>query len=167
MADFHSRLHVKATRSLEKGFANAVSPFQDFIHEQKTASTLLLSSTLIALIIANSPLADVYQALIETHFGFVLGDKDYSMSLHHWVNDGLMALFFFIPGLEMKRELLVGELRDVARAVPVFAAAVGYVLPCRRIPVIEKNRNKSFSVDVNSSSSLVQAVNRNHDGIMK
>ena len=52
MADFHSRLHGKATRSLEKGFANAVSPFQDFIHEQKTASTLLLSSTLIALIIA-------------------------------------------------------------------------------------------------------------------
>lgn len=138
MADFHSKLHGNATSTLEKGFASAVSPFQDFIHEQKTTSILLLLSTLIALIIANSLLADACQALIETRFGFVLGDKDYSMSLHHCVNDGLMALLFFIPGLEMKPELLVGELRYVAHAVPVFAAAVGYLLPCRRIPVIEK-----------------------------
>ena len=128
MADFHSKLHGNATSALEKGFASVVSPFQDFIHEQKTTSILLLLSTLIALIIANSPLADAYQALIETRFGFVLGDKDYSMSLHHWINDGLMALFFFILGLEMKRELLVGELRDAARAIPVFAAAVGGML---------------------------------------
>ncbi len=128
MADFHSKLHGESTSVLEKGFANVVSPFQDFIHEQKTASMLLLLSTLIALIIANSPLADAYHALIETRFGFVLANSDYSMSLHHWVNDGLMSLFFFILGLEMKRELLVGELRDAARAVPVFAAAVGGML---------------------------------------
>ena len=144
MADFHSKPHGNATSTLEKGFANAVSPFQDFIHEQKTTSILLLLSTLIALIIINSPLADAYLALIETRFGFVLGDKDYSMSLYHWVNDGLMALFFFIPGLGMKTELLVGELRDVAHAVPVFAAAVGYLLPCRRIPVIEKTGTDHF-----------------------
>jgi NhaA family Na+:H+ antiporter len=128
MADFQSKLHGKATSALEKGFANVVSPFQDFIHEQKSASILLLLSTLIALIIANSPLADAYHVLIETRIGFVLGDNDFSMSLHHWVNDGLMSLFFFILGLEMKRELLVGELRDAARAVPVFAAAVGGML---------------------------------------
>ena len=134
MADFHSKLQGKATSALEKGFANAVSPFQNFIHEQKSTSMLWLLSTLIALITANSPLADACLALIETRFGFVLGDRDYSMSLYHWVNDGLMALFFFTPGLEMKPELLVGELRDVTHAVPVFAAAVGYVSPCRRIP---------------------------------
>jgi NhaA family Na+:H+ antiporter len=128
MADFHTKLHGKATSALEKGFANVVTPFQEFIHEQKTTSMLLLASTLIALIIANSPLADAYHALIETRIGFVLGDSDYAMSLHHWINDGLMALFFFILGLEMKRELLVGELRDAARAIPVFAAAVGGML---------------------------------------
>jgi Na+:H+ antiporter, NhaA family len=128
MADYHSKLHGKATSTLEKGFANVVSPFQDFIHEQTTTSMLLLASTLIALIIANSPLADAYHALIETRMGFVLGDYDYAMSLHQWVNDGLMALFFFILGLEIKRELLVGELRDVARAAPIFAAAVGGML---------------------------------------
>jgi NhaA family Na+:H+ antiporter len=144
MADFHSKPHGKATSTLEKGFANAVPPFQDFIHEQKTASILLLLATLVALVIANSPLADACQALIETRFGFVLGDKDYSMSLYHWVNDGLMALFFLIPGLGMKPELLVGELRDVAHAVPVFAAAVGYVSPYRRIPVTEKTGTDHF-----------------------
>jgi len=144
MADFHSKLHGNATSTLEKGFVNAVSPFQDFIHEQKTTSILLPLPTLIALIIANSPLADAYLALIVTRFGFVLGDKDYSMSLHHWVNDRLMALLFFIPGLEMKPELLVGELRDVAHAVPVFAATVGYVSPYRRIPVIEKTGTDHF-----------------------
>ncbi len=128
MADSHSKLHGKATSALEKSFANVVTPFQEFIHNQKTASKLLLLSTLIALIIANSPLTDTYHTLIETRIGIVLGNNDYSMSLQHWVNDGLMALFFFIPGLEMKRELLVGELRDAARTIPVFAAAVGGML---------------------------------------
>lgn len=128
MADFHTKLHGKTTSALEKGFANVVTPFQEFVHEQKTTSMLLLVSTLIALIIANSPLAGAYHALIETRVGFVLGGSDYAMSLHHWINDGLMALFFFILGLEMKRELLVGELRDAARAMPVFAAAVGGML---------------------------------------
>lgn len=128
MTDSSSRLHGKTTSTLEKGFASVVEPFQGFIQDQKTASTLLLLCTLIALIIANSPLANAYHALLETRIGFVLGDSDYAMSLRHWVNEGLMALFFFILGLEMKRELLVGELREAARAVPVFAAAVGGML---------------------------------------
>ena len=118
MADFHSKLHGKATSALEKGFANAVSPFQDFIHEQKTTSMLLLVSALIALIIANSPLAATYHALIETRVGFVLGDIDYAMSLHHWVNDGLMALFFFIPGLAL--------LGGIGFTMSIFIAALGF-----------------------------------------
>ncbi len=128
MADLHSILNGKATTALEKSFANVVTPFQEFIHEQKTASIMLLVSTLIALIIANSPYAAAYHALIETRVGFLLADTDYAMSLRHWVNDGLMALFFFVLGLEIKRELLVGELREAARAIPVFAAAVGGML---------------------------------------
>lgn len=122
------KLHGKSTSALEKSFSSVVTPFQEFIRNQKTASVLLLLSTTTALIIANSPLADAYHALIETRMGFVLGDDDLTMSLQHWVNDGLMALFFFILGLEMKRELLVGELRDAARALPVFAAAIGGML---------------------------------------
>lgn len=128
MSDTQSKLHGRTTSPLEAGFQQVVTPFQEFIHDQKTASVLLLLSTLAALIIANSPLAHAYHSLIDTPMGFVLGDHNYSMSLHHWVNDGLMALFFFTLGLEVKRELLVGELRDPARAIPVIGAAMGGML---------------------------------------
>jgi NhaA family Na+:H+ antiporter len=127
-----TRLRGEATSTLEKGFASVVTPFQEFIRDQKTASLLLLACTLLALVIANSPLAHQYESFIETRIGFVFGDSDLVMSLRHWVNDGLMALFFFILGLEIKRELLVGELRETARSVPVVAAAAGgsWCLPC-------------------------------------
>jgi NhaA family Na+:H+ antiporter len=125
MTDPIQRLRGETTSALEKGFANIVSPFQQFIRDQKTASLLLLAGTLIALIIANSPLVHDYESLVEMRLGFVLGESDYAMSLRHWVNDGLMALFFFILGLEIKRELLVGELREPARSLPIVAAAAG------------------------------------------
>jgi len=120
-----SRLEGETTSALEKGFENVVTPFQRFIRDQKTGSSLLLLCTLAALLIANSPLAPAYESLVETPLGFVFAGEPYAMSLRHWVNDGLMALFFFILGLEIKRELLVGELRDPARSLPVLAAAVG------------------------------------------
>ncbi len=104
-----SRLNGKSTSSLEEGFDQVVTPFQEFIHDQKTASVLLLLSTLAALLIANSPLAHAYHGLVEMRIGLFFGDRDYSMSLHQWVNDGLMALFFFTLGLEVKRELKIGE----------------------------------------------------------
>jgi NhaA family Na+:H+ antiporter len=125
MIDPNPRLRGETTGTLEKGFASVISPFQKFIRDQKTASLLLLVCTLLALIIANSPLAHLYDNLVETRIGIVLGDSALTMSLRHWVNDGLMALFFFVLGLEIKRELLVGELREPANSVPVIAAAFG------------------------------------------
>ena len=120
-----SRLEAEATSVLEKGFENVITPFQRFIRDQKTGSALLLLCTMVALLIANSPLAPAYENLIHTRIGVVFGGQSYAMSLHHWVNDGLMALFFFVLGLEIKRELLVGELREPARSLPVLAAAAG------------------------------------------
>lgn len=128
MTETSSKLRGETTSTLATGFARIVTPFERFIRDQKTASALLLLCTVAALIIANSPLADRYESLVETRIGFVLGGNDYAMSLRHWVNDGLMALFFFILGLEIKRELLVGELREPARALPVIAAAAGGML---------------------------------------
>jgi Na+:H+ antiporter, NhaA family len=110
---------------LERGFQQVMSPLQAFVRDQKTASVLLILCTLIALALANSGLAEDYESMVKTEAGLLLGDWTWSMSLRHWVNDGLMSLFFFVLGLEIKREILVGELRDPRQSIPVIAAAVG------------------------------------------
>ena len=113
---------------LERRFENALSPFQAFINDQRVGSLLLLLCTLIALVLGNSQYQGAYQAFVETRAGLYFGDYVLEMSLRHWVNDGLLALFFFVLGLEIKREILVGELRDPQRSLPVIAAALGGML---------------------------------------
>jgi NhaA family Na+:H+ antiporter len=128
MAEPDPKMRGEQDSALEQGFASILTPFQRLIDDQKTASLLLLGCTVLALAIANSPLGHGYERLLETRVGLTLGDRDFAMSVHHWINDGLMALFFFTLGLEMKRELLVGELRDPARSIPVVFAAIGGML---------------------------------------
>jgi NhaA family Na+:H+ antiporter len=113
---------------LERGFERAVTPFQAFIAEQTTTSIALIICTVLALALANSPLAHDYEALFETTLGVVYSDWSLIMPLRHWINEGLMALFFFLLGLEIKRELLVGELNAGRRAITVIAAALGGML---------------------------------------
>lgn len=128
MPETRSKLRGETTSKMEEGFASIAMPFQQLIKDQKSASLLLLGSTVLALVIANSPLGNQYAMLLHTKVGLFFGDTDYSMSVRHWINDGLMALFFFTLGLEIKRELLVGEFREPARSIPVIAAAAGGML---------------------------------------
>jgi len=114
--------------SLELGLERVLSPFQKFISDQKTGSILLVICTLGALLIANSPLAREYEALVETPAGLVFGEWSFRMSVRHWINDGLLSLFFFVLGLEIKREILVGELKDPGQSLPIIAAALGGML---------------------------------------
>jgi NhaA family Na+:H+ antiporter len=101
-----------------------------FIHSEVTGSILLLACTLVALAWANSPWADTYFHLLHTPVGVSWGTSSFSLSLHHWINDGLMAVFFFVVGLEIKRELVVGELSSLAKAaLPVAAAGGGMLVP--------------------------------------
>lgn len=111
--------------ALERSFKNVITPFQEFVRDQTTGSVLLILCTLIALGLANSPLAQGYEGLIHTETGLVFGDWSLTLSVRHWINEGLMSLFFFVLGLEIKREILVGELRDPEQSVPVIAAAIG------------------------------------------
>ena len=91
---------------------------------------MLLTATAVALVWANSPWASRYDALWHTTLTVGAGDVGLSMDLHHWINDGLMALFFFVVGLEIKREVLVGELADARKAaLPIAAAVGGMVVP--------------------------------------
>jgi NhaA family Na+:H+ antiporter len=111
--------------ALERSFQQVITPFQEFVRDQTTGSVLLILCTLVALGLANSPLAGDYETLITTETGVVFGDWHMTLSVRHWVNDGLMSLFFFLLGLEIKREILVGELRDPRQSLPVIAAALG------------------------------------------
>jgi len=100
--------------------------FREFLRDETAGAAALLVAALAALAWANSPAGDGYAALWETeaHLGPL------ELDLRDWVNDGLMALFFFVVGLEIKRELVTGELRDRgAAALPAIAAAGGVVLP--------------------------------------
>ncbi len=114
----------------ERAFDQILTPLEEFIHRQTTSGILLMLSAVIALVIANSPLAETYSHILHTKVTVGGGDLALSMSLHHWINDGLMALFFLVVGLELKRELLVGELADPRQALlPISAAVGGMVLP--------------------------------------
>jgi NhaA family Na+:H+ antiporter len=113
-----------ASRPIER----LTRPFQEFAARETSGGILLLLSTLTALVWANSLWAKSYFALWHTTVGVGFSGFTLSRDLHFWVNDGLMALFFFVVGLEIKRELLVGELASPRQAALPIAAAIGGVL---------------------------------------
>jgi NhaA family Na+:H+ antiporter len=105
-------------------------PFMRFLRIEAMAGAVLLLSTLVALTLANSSWSSSFLALWDIHAGINLGGLEISRSLKHWINDGLMTLFFFVIALELKRELVLGELRDPRAALlPVAAAIGGMVVP--------------------------------------
>ena len=114
----------------EKAFDKILSPLDEFIHRQTTSGVLLMLCAIAALYIANSQWSTAYHHILELPFTIGFPGFELSKSLHHWINDGLMALFFFVIGLELKREILVGELADPKQAIlPIVAAIGGMVVP--------------------------------------
>lgn len=107
-----------------------LQPIQAFLAAESAGGVVLLLSTIAALVWANSPWGHSYSELWHTQLSVGAGEHQLSMSLQHWVNDGLMAIFFLMVGLEIKRELLVGELASLRRAaLPVAAALGGMIVP--------------------------------------
>lgn len=106
-------------------------PVQRFIQQEKSGGLLLGISVIIALILANSPLSDGYHHFLEQTFGFQWnGESFFDFTVHHWINDGLMSVFFFVVGLELKREIIGGELSNPRKAMlPIVAAVGGMVMP--------------------------------------
>ncbi len=104
--------------------------FQRFAHTEAAGGIVLMGATAVALIWANSPWAATYFHLWETQVTFGAPGFGLTESLHHWINDGLMAVFFFVVGLEIKRESLEGDLSSMSQAsLPLAAAAGGMILP--------------------------------------
>jgi len=107
-----------------------LTPFQKFVKVESLSGMLLFGATFIALIWANSPFASSYEALWQYKFGVSFQEFELKKPLILWINDGLMAVFFFLIGLELKRELLIGELNSVKKiAFPFFAALGGVIVP--------------------------------------
>ncbi len=105
--------------------ARLVHPLQRFLAIEAASGIVLIIVAAIALGWANSPWADAYHALWHAPIGLQVGDWAFVRPLHFWINDGLMTVFFFVVGLELRRELYEGDLADVRRAALPFAAALG------------------------------------------
>ena len=105
-------------------------PVRGFLETEISGGVVLLVAAAVALIWANSPFSDSYEALWNTELSFAVGGFELAGDLRHWVNDALMVLFFFVVGLEVKRELALGELSHPKKAAfPSFAALGGMVVP--------------------------------------
>ncbi|MGY1636100.1 Na+/H+ antiporter NhaA [Geodermatophilus sp. SYSU D00742] len=112
------------------GLLARVAPLRRRLRTEAGSAGLLLLATVVALLWANSPMGESYDAFWHTEFAVRIGGTELALDLQHWVNDGLMVFFFFVVGLEIKRELVMGELTDRRRAaVPALAAVTGLAVP--------------------------------------
>jgi NhaA family Na+:H+ antiporter len=116
--------------SSDRVLARAAQPIVRFLHVEAAGGVLLLLATAVALLWANSPWRGSYEALWSTELRLQVGSFEFAEDFGHFVNDFLMAIFFFVVGMEIKREVVVGELRDRrAAALPAMAALGGMVVP--------------------------------------
>ncbi|HEY4655354.1 MAG TPA: Na+/H+ antiporter NhaA [Cyclobacteriaceae bacterium] len=119
-----------------------LKPFHNFIQVESSSGVVLLICTVVAMILSNSPLREAYHNLWEYEFSLGIAGFSVSKSLHYWINDGLMAMFFFVVGLELKREIMGGELSSLRKAIlPLGAALGGMAVPA--IIYISFNTNLS------------------------
>ena len=143
----------------EKPFDRLLTPLEDFVEEQSSSSIILLTAAILALVLANSPLAEHYFHFIHGKVGFSFGDFSLEKSLHHWINDGLMVMFFFVVGLEIKRELLTGELSELQVAVTPLAAAIGgMVVPAAFFMLVNNDPTIAHAWGVPIATDIAFAV---------
>lgn len=116
--------------NMRKNFNFFAEPFRTFFYWESSSGFLLLLCAIVALVLANSPYASLYEHFLHMKLPVGIGDLQLELSLLHWINDGLMAIFFFAIGLEIKREFLYGELKNrSAMLLPATAALGGMLVP--------------------------------------
>ena len=109
---------------------NRISPLADFFKQESASGKLIVLASLVGLLVANSPWGKSYFEILESTFSFSLSAFSFEMNLIHFINDGLMTIFFFVVGLEIKRELVEGHLSTLKNAaLPFFAAIGGMLVP--------------------------------------
>jgi NhaA family Na+:H+ antiporter len=143
------------------------NPFQKFVQIESLSGILLFGATILALIWANTPYADSYHALWDFKIGLDSEGFKLTKPVILWINDGLMAVFFFLIGLEIKRELVIGELNSVRKAsLPVVAAIGGMVIPViiflslNRDPLTSDGWGVSMATDIAFSLAILKLLGK-------
>ncbi|HYO61051.1 MAG TPA: Na+/H+ antiporter NhaA [Actinomycetota bacterium] len=134
-------------------------PLRMFLGTEVAGGLVLLAATIVALAWANSPFHESYEALWHTEIRIAIGGFEIAEDLRHWVNDGLMALFFFVVGLEIKRELVGGELSDRRNAaLPAIAALGGMVVPALLYALVNAGGGASSGWGIPMATDIAFAV---------
>jgi hypothetical protein len=113
---------------LERLFGTVLSPSSAFCGAPPPAGSSSIATTILTLALANTPWGEALRHLWEIPFALEIGPWRLSLTLHHWINEGLMALFFLVVGLELKREIMIGELSSLRNAALPVAGAIGGML---------------------------------------
>ncbi|GAB4131071.1 MAG: sodium/proton antiporter NhaA [Raineya sp.] len=142
-----------------KSFTWLLEPIRRFMNNSAFSGILLFSAAILSMIIANSPFSDQFHHFWETKF--VVGFEDFNLnrSLHHWINDGLMSIFFFVVGLELKREIIAGELRNPKNAIlPVVAAICGMLFPALIYMLFNSTGEASYGWGIPMATDIAFAL---------
>ena len=135
------------------------SSFQEFFESESASGIILIIVTILALIFANTPFNELYSSLLHTHFSLGIPDAMVDMSIHHWINDGLMAIFFLVIGLEIKRELVSGELSNFRSAIlPIVAAIGGAIVPAGIFLLFNSNNEFQDGWGITMATDIAFAV---------
>jgi NhaA family Na+:H+ antiporter len=139
--------------------SRGIRPLADFLHAEAAGGVVLVVATAVALVWANSPWKDSYADLWSTDVVVSVGSHVLALDLKHWVNDGLMAIFFLVVGLEIKRELVQGELREPRRAaLPAVAALGGMVVPALLYVLVNVGGDGSKGWGIPMATDIAMAV---------
>ncbi|MBD3638701.1 MAG: Na+/H+ antiporter NhaA [Crocinitomicaceae bacterium] len=136
-----------------------LNPINRFINNSTSSGIVLFATAVIAMIIANSPLQDAYHHFWEHTFSIGFNEYVVSKSLHHWINDGLMSIFFFVIGLELKREIMMGELSKPKNAIlPIFAGLGGMAVPALLYLVLNSSGESSAGWGIPMATDIAFAL---------
>ncbi len=140
---------------------NILTPFQRFVKTENFAGFLLFSATIIALVLANSTWNEYYTSVWQYNLGISFQDFELKKPLILWINDGLMAIFFFLIGLELKRELLIGEINTLKKAAfPLIGALGGVLVPVVLYLILNQNPNtvKGWGIPMATDIAFALAI---------
>lgn len=122
------RADVPFQTLFERRFSYFLSPLESFVHKQTTSGILLVAFSIIAFVLSNSPWQSFLQHINLVQLGLAVDEWEFSLSINDWISQGLMTLFFFLTGLELKREIIAGKLSEAKEVKLVCASALGGIL---------------------------------------